>query len=253
MMVRFLSCLVLLALASPHGHADVSVPTLFSDHMVLQRDKPVHIWGWADPGEAIGLELAGNMQQTVADDSGEWKLTLPAVSAGGPYAIVISGNNEIRIEDVLVGEVWLASGQSNMEWPVGKSTNADLAALAAQRSPAIRYIQIRNQGSQTPQDKTDRRWQAISPETVADLSGVAYAFAETLNNVLGVPVGIIENPWGGSRAEAWVNRDVIASDPRLRAIHEEWLNIEAAYSPEAEEAAFQSRVAAWELGDAPIR
>ena len=192
MLLRILKSVALLAIASPYCHADVSVPSLFSDHMVLQRDKPVRIWGWADPGETVNVKLDGMAAETIADDSGEWKLTLPAMPAGGPHAMHISGNNDIRIEDVLIGEVWVASGQSNMEWPVGKSTNADLVTLAARRAPGIRYVQVRNRGSQGPQRETDRNWQVISPATVGDLSGVAYAFAEVLNDVLGVPVGIID-------------------------------------------------------------
>ena len=253
MLLRILKSMALLAIASPYCHADVSVPSLFSDHMVLQRDKPVRIWGWADPGETVNVKLDGMTAEIIADDSGEWKLSLPSMPAGGPHAMHISGNNDIRIEDVLIGEVWVASGQSNMEWPVGKSTNADLVTLAARRAPGIRYVQVRNRGSQSPQRETDRNWQVISPATVGDLSGVAYAFAEVLNDVLGVPVGIIENSWGASAAESWVDRDVIVNDPQLRNIHEEWLQIEAAYDPAAEEAAYAERLAEWEAKAAEFR
>ena len=243
--IRLLKSLALFAVAAPSCYADVSVPSLFSDHMVLQRDKPIQIWGRATPGEAVNVKLDGKTAEAIADDAGEWNVSLPAMSAGGPYSMTILGNNAIRIEDILIGEVWLASGQSNMHWRVRQSTNADLATLATRREPDIRYVQVRNQGSQSPQYETDGDWQVISPATVGNLSGVAYAFAEMLNNVLGVPVGIIENPWGGSTAESWVDRDVIANDPQLRDIHEEWLQIEASYDPAAEEAAHAERLAEW--------
>ena len=154
-------CLVI-SLLTLVSQADISVPSLFSDHMVLQQEKPVRIWGWADPGESVKLHLEGIAAETITGEDGKWMVQLPPIPAGGPYSLVISGNNEITINDVLVGEVWVASGQSNMQWTSNRSTNADLDRLRARRAPQIRFNQVRNMGSQTPQYLTDKVWEGAT-------------------------------------------------------------------------------------------
>jgi sialate O-acetylesterase len=226
--------------------ADVSVPTLFSDHMVLQREKPVKVWGWAEPGESVNIKLNSVTAGTITSENGQWMVELPAMPAGGPYTLHIIGNNELVIEDVLVGEVWIASGQSNMQWTLGRSTNADLAQLTARTSSGIRFNRVRNMGSQTPKDKTDKVWEIASSKTVGHNSGVAYAFAKTLHQVLGVPIGIIDNSWGSSTCEAWVDRALVANDPLLQDIQQKWLEIEATYDHEAELAEWEEQHAKWE-------
>lgn len=226
--------------------AAVSVTNLFGDHMVLQRGGPVAVFGRAEAGEGVTVSIAGQTVGTVANAAGDWKVSLPAMEAGGPHQLVITASNELVFEDVLVGEVWIASGQSNMQWPVKRSLNADLEELAAVRNPAIRYLPVKNMGSQEPQREIPGEWTLTNPETMQDFSAVAYAFAETLHEVLGVPVGIIENAWGGSSAEAWVPRPVIAADPVLRPYHEHWLEIEDGYDYEAELEQWKADLAAWE-------
>ena len=172
-------------------HADVSVPTLFSDHMVLQRDKPIQIWGWASPGESVKASFNGKSAKARTGKDGKWQLDLPAMQAGGPYELTISGKNTLNFSDVMVGEVWLASGQSNMAWVMNSSFNADLKKLMAASQRKIRFNNVKNMGSQEPQDTTDNVWIEITPETIGNVSAVAYSFAETLHDTLNVPIGII--------------------------------------------------------------
>ncbi|MGC9452766.1 MAG: sialate O-acetylesterase [Oceanipulchritudo sp.] len=232
---------------------DVSVTNLFGDHMVLQRDKPVVVWGKADPGEAVSVQLDGASAATVADATGAWKVALPAMPAGGPYTLRVNGENELVFSDVLVGEVWVASGQSNMQWTVGRSLNADLVELTVRRNNEIRSIPVRNMGSQEPQGEIPGKWAVATSQTVPAFSAVAYAFAETVHAALGVPVGIIDNAWGGSAAEAWVPREVIAADPVLQSIHERWLEIEENYDHASELAEWEAAMAKWETDAAAAR
>ena len=219
----FLSLIgIALTAFTPFLGADVSVPSLFSDHMVLQRDKPIKVWGWADSGETITVSIEGSSATTEADVSGEWLATLAPMPAGGPYSMHISGSNELIFTDILLGEVWIASGQSNMGFTVNRGTNADLVSLMAKRAPQIRFNKIRNMGSQTPQKETTHVWELTSPESVGRFSAVGYAFAETLYSVLNVPIGIIDNAWGGSTCEAWVARPVIVADPQLNNMRLSW-------------------------------
>lgn len=240
---RFIICLIA---ASSCLQADVSVPSLFSDHMVLQRNKPIQVWGWGDPGESVKVTLNGKSSRTKTGKDGKWKVDLPSMDAGGPYVMQIAGNNNLNISDVLIGEVWVASGQSNMAMQVNRASNADLKKLAASRKPAIRFNNVGNIGTQEPQDKTDNVWIEINPDTISGVSAVAYSFAETLHDTLNIPIGIIENAWGGSAAEAWVPRDVIAKDDQLKSIHAEWLEIESGYNFDEEMADYEVRHERWQ-------
>ena len=235
------------ALAGSAALAEVSLPKLFSDHMVLQRDKPIAIWGKARPGEAVQVEMAGNQGQAVADAEGKWTLILPALPAGGPHTMTVSGQNAIVLQDVLVGEVWIASGQSNMQWAVNNSVNADLFKLTAGKYADIRFNQVWNEGSQYPQDFVTNSWTVASAQEIGKFSVVAYAFAMTLRDTLGVPVGVIQNAWGGSAAEAWVDRKVIMEDPVLQGIHEEWLKTEANYDFAAELKEHETKMDKWRI------
>ena len=221
------------------------MPSLFDDHMVLQRDQPLAFWGKADPGEKVTVELAGHAATTTTAEDGHWQATLPPLPAGGPHTLRIRGENELVFRNVAVGEVWLASGQSNMQWTIDRSLNADLAKITVLRDPDIRYLPVKNQGSQEPQWETVGQWSIASPEAIGNYSAVAYAFAESLHAALGVTVGIIENAWGGSAAEAWVPRPVIINDPVLVSIHETWVEKETGYSFEEELAAFERELEAW--------
>jgi sialate O-acetylesterase len=243
----------LILIAAPSLQADVSVNNLFGDHMVLQRNAPLPVWGSADPGEAVTVRIGENSATTVAGEDGSWSVSLAPMQAGGPHMLVIQGTNKLVFEDVLIGEVWVASGQSNMQWNVGNSINGDLDKLLVARNSQIRLIPVKNKGSQEPQDAFPGTWTVAAADTVGGFSAVAYSFAETLHATLGIPVGIIENSWGGSSAEAWVSRQVIAEDPILNSIHTQWLETEASYDFEAEKAAAEVALAEWEIAAASAR
>jgi len=192
--------------------ADVRLPSLLGDHMVLQQGLPLKIWGWADVGEKIVVSFLGQNAETTADGEGRWLVTLPAFNKpGGPYEMTIQGKNTITIQDILVGEVWLCSGQSNMAWPVQASKNA-AEEIAAAQYPHIRLFQVARVTSQKPLEDVKGSWQICSPETVGSFSAVGYFFGRDLHKALNVPVGLINSSWGGTCAEAWTTVETLKAD-----------------------------------------
>lgn len=214
------SCFGLLLWAGiEDGLADVRVPKCFSPHMVLQREMPIPVWGWAAVGESITVEFSGQKKTAVADENGKWMVTLNAQQANAvPAVLKITGKNEIQFEDVLVGEVWLCSGQSNMEWPVSGSMQLQQAVDVA-KNPTIRHFKTKNTQSHTRQnDLSGGEWVVCSPETVANFSAVGFFFAEKLNRDLNVPIGLINSSWGGSCVETWISVDGFKQVPELNHI-----------------------------------
>ncbi|MFP6873147.1 MAG: PA14 domain-containing protein [Verrucomicrobiales bacterium] len=182
--------------------ADVSLPSVVGSHMVLQRQMPLKIWGFADKGEPVSVELAGNKAAAKANQRGEWQVTLPAMEAGGPHMMTISGNNSITLTNILVGEVWIGSGQSNMQWAVNGANNAG-AEIAAANYPKMRLFLVPNVLSGIPNRNVNAAWTECSPATVPAFSAVLYYFGRHLLKELDVPVGLIASAWGGSRIEPW--------------------------------------------------
>ena len=210
----------------PAAHADVSLNNMFGDHMVLQQGLANRIWGNAEPGEEVTVSIAGQSQTTKADGEGTWEVRLEPLSEyGGPHTLTVKGNNEIIFNDVLVGEVWICSGQSNMQWAVNQANDPNLEKAAA-NFPEIRLISVPQVGTQEPQWNFKGTWTVCSPATVGDFSAVGYFFGRQLHQTLGVPVGLIDNAWGGSAADAWVKREKIASHEILKAIHDRWTKVE---------------------------
>lgn len=195
------------------ARADVKVPAIFGSHMVLQRDQKDRVWGWADPGEEVTVKIANQSHATKAGADGSWRVILDSMPAGGPHVLAIHGKNSLTFDDVLVGEVWICSGQSNMQWGVAGSKNADLELLAA-RYPNIRLITVPNLGTQQPQKNFQGAWQTCRPETAGWFSAVGYFFGRQLQQTLDVPVGLINDAWGGSACEAWIRRDILADDAK---------------------------------------
>jgi sialate O-acetylesterase len=192
-----------LALFASSAWADVRVPSVFGDHMVLQQQQPIRVWGWADKGESVSVSIGSDTQTTTADDSGRWQVALPPRKASTtPVTLRIQGNNSVAINDVLVGEVWLCSGQSNMEWTVAASANAQ-AEIAAAEHPLIRQIKVPLVQSNTPLDDFQSNWQICSPDTAATFTACGYFLARRLQQELGVPVGLVNASWGGTRIEPW--------------------------------------------------
>lgn len=196
--------------------------------MVLQRQQANRVWGKASPGEAITVSLNDQSHDTVADDSGSWSVELDSMEAGGPFTLSVKGENEITIDDVLVGEVWICSGQSNMEWSIDRSYDADLVKLMAENHQ-IRMINYPNVGKQEPVfSHSGSRWQLASAQHVGSFSAVGYYFGKTLQKVLGVPVGLVNDAWGGSACEAWIPREKLA-DGQYDSLLADWAKTEADY------------------------
>lgn len=200
--------LVLAALSVGLARADVRLPAVIDSHMVLQRDLPLPIWGWADPGEAISVRLDNNPTvATRADERGNWKVTLPPVKADGkPHRLVVSGNNKIDLQDLLIGEVWVGSGQSNMEWSLGATVGAK-KAIAAAKHPQIRLLHVPKVQAKEPAADVKAKWTVCAPETVGRFSGVLYYFGLRLHKELDVAVGLINSSWGGSPIEPWTTTE----------------------------------------------
>jgi sialate O-acetylesterase len=201
------TALLCLGLFTPVAVAEVSLPNVFSDHMVLQRRQPNRVWGKAAPGEKVVVTIGAQSHEATAGADGAWQVTLAPMEAGAPVKLVAKGPaNEVAIDDVLVGEVWICAGQSNMEYALGSAYDSELE-IAAANHPQIRTINYPNVGSQTPNwTHANARWIVCSPQTARSFSAVGYIFARQIHESLGVPVGIINNAWAGSRAEAWIPR-----------------------------------------------
>jgi sialate O-acetylesterase len=193
---------------APTARADVKLPSVIGSHMVLQRDKPIPIWGWADPGEQVSVQLGENTTKTKADPRGNWKVTLPPMKADGKeHTLTVSGFNKIELKDILIGEVWIGSGQSNMQWPLS-ATHGAKEAIAAAAHPGIRLFQVQNIRARVPlpdlpYTNVPITWQTCTPKTVPTFSAVLYYFGERLHKELGVPIGLINSSWGGSPIEQW--------------------------------------------------
>lgn len=214
---------VLVAVSAQVSFADVKVPNIFTSHMVLQQGQKNRVWGLADAGETVKVTIGSQSQSATAAADGKWMVSLDAMPVNAtPQTLTITGKNTIKIEDVLVGEVWICSGQSNMQWSINASTDPDLEKLAA-KFPQIRMINFPQVGKQEPiWSHDDRKWEVCLPDKIGNWSAVGYFFARQLHLTLGVPVGMINNAWGGSAAEAWINRDVIAKNEEFKPLLERW-------------------------------
>ncbi len=217
-------CLIALLAFSTVAKAEVSLPNIFSEHLVLQQKRNNKVWGWAGTGEKVTVTMAGQTHSTTANQDGEWSVQLDPIDAGGPYTLTVAGTNTIALNDVLVGEVWVCSGQSNMQWNVGSSNDPDLETLAA-NYPNLRMINFPQIGSQeSVLTHPDRTWKVCSPDEILSFSAVGYFFGRQLHETLGVPIGMINNAWGGSACEAWINRDVLEKDGKYTEMLNNWDN-----------------------------
>jgi sialate O-acetylesterase len=197
------------------AQAETRLPHVFGSHMVLQRDREIPVWGWAEPGEDVTVRLgAGPAVATKADATGKWSLRLPAIAAGGPFTLTVTGRNQVAFEDLLVGEVWVCSGQSNMEWPLAACTGAE-AEIATADHPQLRQLKVPNVPSGYPADDFEADWRVCTPQTAASFTGVGYFFAKRLMQELKVPVGLINTSWSGTAIEPWTPPVGFARVPSL--------------------------------------
>lgn len=209
---------------APCSWAEVRLPKVFASHMVLQREMPIVIWGWAQPNETVTVTLGESTVQARADGQGEWKATLPARPAGGPFRLIVAGSSTVALDDVLIGEVWICSGQSNMELGIGNAKDGQ-QEIAAANHPEIRLLLVKHDWSPLPVNDIEGQWKVCSPATVAEdgwggFSAAAYYFGRELQRKLGVPVGLIESCWGGTRIESWTPPQGFAAVPALRHDYE---------------------------------
>jgi len=215
--LQFIFACVLATVFAQSAFADVRVPAIIGDNMVLQQGKKIRIWGWANPNEKVSVVFASQKANAVADVSGHWQTLLGPVKAGGPFELTISASNTLTIKNVLVGEVWICSGQSNMEWPLINSQNgAD--AVAQANYPEIRLFTVQKTTSSTPLDDVKGQWIVTTPDKVGQFSAVGYFFGRELYQKLNVPVGLIHTSWGGTPAEAWTSNDALATTSDLQPI-----------------------------------
>ena len=232
--------LALVAANPPHIRADVKLPAIFGSHMVLQRDQKDRVWGWAEPGEEVTVKIAGQSKSAKSGPDGAWQVVLDPMPAGGPHTLTIHGKNTVTLEDVLVGEVWICSGQSNMQWGVGGTKDVELEIPAA-KYPGLRLITVPNVGTQEPQKDFHGQWVPCRPDTVGGFSAVGYFFGRQLHQTLDVPVGLINDSWGGSACEAWIRRDRLAADPKYAPLLQHWEQLEKDYARAKSESKKPSR------------
>ncbi len=211
-------CLLLVGIVSIYFplHAKIVMPKIFADNMVLQRNVLIPVWGWADANEKVEVKFNNQVKTAKADKNGKWIIRLNAENAGGPYELTIKGGNTILIKNVLVGEVWLCSGQSNMEWTVGQSNNAK-QEIAGANNPFIRHIKITKEISSLPnKDFAAGSWEVCDSSTVGSFTGVGYFFAKRIYDSLKIPVGLINSSWGGTNVETWISREAYESSDEFK-------------------------------------
>lgn len=213
---------VMLSLAAG-ADAAVTLPAVLGEHMVVQRDLPFHLWGTAAPGETVTASFRGESRSTAADELGRWSLHLRPQPPGGPFSLTVSASNTIRLEDVWIGDVWMASGQSNMEWTLD-AAEGGAAEVAKANHPEIRFLRTTRVTSRYPLDDvaTDGGWKVCTPETAAKFSAVAYFFVSRIRERDPVPVGVIDTSWGGAPLAAFTPLTTLASDPALQPAILHW-------------------------------
>ncbi|HEV7279234.1 MAG TPA: sialate O-acetylesterase [Pirellulaceae bacterium] len=260
--LALLSATLLAALApAAFVRAEVKLPAFFSDHMVLQRDVSLPVWGWAKPGTKVVVELVradgegakveSQVGAAEGNEAGQaevrWEVALPAQPAGGPHVLKVTVGGEVReIQDVLVGEVWICSGQSNMEWSVTRSAGGQ-EEIAAANDPMLRHFKVGLTTATEPKQDVTGAWTVASPEALGSWTAVGYWFAKDLRKELGVPVGVINTSWGGTRVEAWTRREALneIADPGVVELLKWWDDRVDRYDAAAEQARYDQQLQDW--------
>jgi sialate O-acetylesterase len=239
---RIVSLALILAVASS-SYADVKLSTLFSDGAVLQRGKPVPVWGRAEAGEKVSVSFADQTKSTSADKDGKWMVRLdPLKENATPSQLLVTGRNSVVVSNMLVGEVWLCSGQSNMQLPLSACDGAkeDIAHATA---PLVRYFDVKASIEEEPTDEADGAWQDCTPATAGGFTAVGYYFGREIQRELGVPVGIIKASLGGSPIEGWMSERILSSTPAGAQAFKSWEGMKKGYIQRAQE--YRSNLDAW--------
>jgi sialate O-acetylesterase len=237
----------LLALLATTAHAEVRLAEVFGEHMVLQRDRPLRLWGHATPGRTLSIAFAGRESRAIVGANGRWQVQLAPLPAGGPHRLTVQGDGTLQLDDVLIGDVWLLGGQSNMEWPL-LPTDTGAQEVASPQNPQLRQLRVPLRASLRPEAQiAPAPWVVAEPGRVAEFSAIGYHFARRLQSVQGVPIGLLNTAWGGSMLETWVRREAALQDPELapsvRALPADATAMTAALRQKIE-----GRVAAWQPG-----
>ena len=190
--------------------AEIRLPKMISDHSVLQRQVPIHIWGWSSPNEQLTITIHDQSRATIANEYGEWSIWLQPEQAGGPYTLTVDGPEKAKVEDVLIGDVWICSGQSNMEFGIGNLANPQ-EEIAKADNPKIRLFTVPKKVSAEPLETISTQWETCTPENIKHgawngFSAVGYFFGKHLQETEHVPIGLIHTSWGGTIAQAWTSR-----------------------------------------------
>jgi sialate O-acetylesterase len=227
------------------ARAELKLPAIISDHMVLQQKQSDPIWGWDTPGTKVTVTFAGQTKSAEAGADGKWTVKLDPVAANAePQTITIEGTSKKEIQDVLVGEVWMCSGQSNMGFTLNGEFNGDLES-AASRINTLRLIKVPNVGTQELKTDFTGSWKPSAPESSSGFTAVGFLFGRYLHDILGIPVGLIDNSWGGSAAEAWIRRETIEKDPRFATLMENTHKREAESQTEKAKADYEAATEKW--------
>ena len=214
-LVKIPLCAAASLLISLSGYAEVKLPAIFGDHMVLQQGSALPVWGWAEPGEQVTVATGGQRVSTTTGTDGRWRVNLQALNVPGePIEMKVIGKNTIIFKDVLVGEVWVCSGQSNMEWPLNATFSASEIPKANQ--PQLRLFKVAHKVAFEPQTDCEGKWVVCTPESAATFSGVGYFFGKEVQQALRVPVGMIGSHWGGTPAQAWTSLEMLRAHKPLK-------------------------------------
>lgn len=240
--------------------ANVKLANVFSDHMVLQYNIAVPVWGWADAGEKVTVKLGRQTVSTTTASNGKWMLKLNKIAAGGPYTITVSGKNTITINDVYAGEVWLCSGQSNMDFTVAREDRYwcgvfnEKEEVAAANYPLIRVFDTDFTPAETPQQDVVGKWEIVSPQTVGHMSAIAYFFARDLQKKMNIPFGMITTSFGASTAEAWIREEALTTDTSFKRLLTNYrAKLEKYNSDTSGRAAYRALLAKWEVDAAKAK
>jgi sialate O-acetylesterase len=240
--MRRILLLALACTAAGTAHAAVKLPALISDRMVLQQGMPVRIWGAADAGESVRVDFQGQSVSTKARENGKWEAWLRPLAVAGPLEMTIAASNTVTIKDVLVGEVWLGSGQSNMEWVMQNTVNG-AEEISRANHPMIHVFHVKKVVADQPKDDVEGTWEICSPQSIPRFSAVEYFFGRHLQQVLHLPMGLIESDWGGTPAQSWTSMPALKADPSLKFVLDAWDTVLTNY-PAAKQR-YDTQLAAW--------
>jgi len=245
-MNKFRIILIILTVSLGVGPAlaDVTLPSVFSDHMVLQHGRPLPVWGWADPGENVTVLMAGRTSRTRTESNGRWALWLGEIEPGGPYVMTVKGKNSVAVKDVLVGDVWLCSGQSNMAMTVSRAMNYQQEQTAAKYSQ-IRHFKTASRAAPEPQDRCEGSWAVCSRDTVGAFTATGYFFGRELHKKLNIPIGLINSSWGGTAVEAWTSWPAQEDLEPIKSLHKEWADKVAAYDLSKAKSQLEQNLETW--------